>query len=62
MGCAEPAGRAAPLVASYPSTTTWAFVPDTPKALTAALGGRSGRRGQSVSSAVTRTGSRSQSR
>ncbi len=58
-GCAEPTGVASML--SYPSTTAWAFVPDIPKALTPARGGRSGWRGQSVRADTTCTGNRSQS-
>ena len=57
-----PAPAVAPSGAAKPSTTTWALVPETPNALTAARGGRSASRGHAVGSAVTRTGSRSQSR
>ena len=45
----------------YPSTTTCAFVPEIPNALTPARRGRSVPGGQVVGSDVTRTGSRSQS-
>ena len=64
IGRAAPAGRWSASAAApglpYPSSTTWAFVPDQPKPLTPALGGRPSASGQAVGSAVTLSGSRSQ--
>ena len=68
IGLGEPRGRrlrskpaSAPFAASYPSTTTWALVPDHPNPLTPALNGRSEWNGHSIGAEVTRRHSRSQS-
>ena len=47
---------------SYPSTRTWAFVPERPNAFTPARGRRPGAAGQPVFSDATLTGIRSHSK
>ena len=63
-GRGGPSGQVAgpPDGLEYPSSTTWALVPERPKAFTAESWGLSGWTGHAVISEVTRIGIRSQSK